>query len=64
MSDEIRGAVRAFLKPEDQASVEVMRRLFSEANTGWVGPFVCACIPDCLCARQCEEGAQQGDDAP
>jgi len=64
MSDASREAVRAFLKPEDQASVEVMRRLFSETTVGWVGPLVCACGPDCLCARQCEEGPQQGVDAP
>lgn len=64
MSHEFREAVRAFQTPADPAGVEEMRRLFSEAIAGWVGPFVCACIPDCLCARQCEEGAQQGDDAP
>lgn len=63
MSDAFREAVRAFQRPADQASVEVMRRLFFEANAGWVGPFACACIPDCLCARQCEERAQQGGEA-
>lgn len=64
MSDEFREAVRAFQRAADQTSVEEARRLFPAANAGWVDPFICACIPDCLCARQCEEGAQQGDDAP
>lgn len=64
MSDAFGEAVQAFLKSEDQTSVAKTRRLFSEVNAGWVDPFACACIPDCLCARQREEGAQQVVEAP
>ena len=64
MSDTFKDAVRTFLRPPDQASIDQIRSLFSEVNAGEVGPFACVCNPDCLCARQCEEGDQQNDEAP
>lgn len=64
MTGGFRETVRAFLTPADQASVDEMRRMFSEIGAGGVGRFACGCNPGCLCARQCEVGVQQDNDAP